>query len=81
MPSRSVYRLRVSWMRLLDAPRCANTDCPLLARGQDSLNLIQMLATMLRSLETATSRQVVYEARCSGLESSAQPAMSAGTTS
>ena len=53
MPSRSVYRLRVSWMRLLDAPRCANTDCPLLARGQDSLNLIQMLATMLRSLETA----------------------------
>ena len=36
-----------------DAPRCANTDCPLLARGQDSLNLIQMLATMLRSFETA----------------------------
>ncbi len=30
---------------------------------------------------SATSRQVVYEALCSGLEYLTQPAMSAGTTS
>jgi hypothetical protein len=32
-------------------------------------------------INTATSRQVVYEALCSDLELLAQPTMSAGTTS
>ena len=46
------------------------------------LAMLCVAMTMSSALPAlATSRQVVYEALCSGLESSAQPAMSAGTTS